>query len=93
MSILLKRHRIELEVNDHCRSYEKSSTWVRLGAQTSGAPPERRSSPIYWASSDEKGFESPQVVSPITDVTAFLAGLRFEKRKLLDELPLDLDTR
>jgi len=61
-----------------------------VGAQTPGAPPERRSSPIYGASSDEKGFESPQVVSPITDVTAFLADLRFEKRNLLDELPLDL---
>jgi hypothetical protein len=41
-------------------------------------------------SSAEKGFESPQVVSPITNVTAFLSGLRFEHRDKLTELPLDL---
>jgi len=63
-----------------------------LGAQTPGAPFERRSSPIYGSSGSEKQFESPQVVSPIADVPAFLAGLRFEKRNLLDELPIKLRT-
>jgi hypothetical protein len=41
-------------------------------------------------SSAEKGFESPQVVSPTIDVTTFLAGLRFEHRDKLADLPLDL---
>jgi len=49
----------------------------------------RRSSPVYMASSDNKGFETRQVDSQIPDITAFLAGLRFEKRNLLNELPLD----
>ena len=61
-----------------------------MGAQTLGAPSERRFSPIYEASSGEKGFESPQVVSPITGVAAFLADLRFEHRDKLAYLPLDL---
>jgi hypothetical protein len=38
----------------------------------------------------DKVFESSQVVSPITDVAAFLAGLRFEYRDQLAGLPLDL---
>ncbi len=36
-------------------------------------------------------FESSWVPAFISDVETFLAGLRFEKRNLLDELPLDLD--
>jgi hypothetical protein len=38
----------------------------------------------------QKKFESPLVVPPINDVDTFLAGLRFEKRNLLAELPSDL---
>jgi hypothetical protein len=52
------------------------SDQVRLGAQGSGAPPKRRSSPIYGELLGEEGFESSQVVPPITDVAAFFAGLR-----------------
>ena len=63
------------------------SDQIRLGAQVPGAPSERRSSPVE---SMAHGFESPQVVSPITNVTAFLACLRFEHRDKLAELPLDL---
>jgi hypothetical protein len=79
-----------------CRKNGTLRSRFKLGENGGSHSPEAapraaaRSSPIYGASSDEKGFESPQVVSPITDVTAFLAGLRFETRNLLDELPLDL---
>ncbi|KPK09024.1 MAG: hypothetical protein AMJ56_11090 [Anaerolineae bacterium SG8_19] len=73
--------------------FQSGSTLIRLGAQASGVPVGRRSSPIYEASSDENGFESPQLVLPITDVTAFLAGLRFEHRDKLADLPLHLAKR
>ena len=69
----------------------KSSTWVRLGASEKRAPSERRSSPVNSVPPQPKEFESPLVVPPIADITPFLAGLRFEKRIMLDELPLDLD--
>ncbi len=74
------------------RSRFKAKTGVRIpvGAQTPGAPICRRSSPIYGGSGSEKQFESPQVDSLISDVQEFLAGLRFEKRNLLDELPINL---
>jgi len=49
-----------------------------------------RSSPVNSVSSPPKEFESPLVVLPINDVETFLAGLRFEKRNLLAELPSDL---
>jgi hypothetical protein len=41
----------------------------------------------------EEGFESSQVVPPITDVAAFFAGLRFEHRDKLADLHLDLVKR
>ena len=68
----------------------KCSTWVRLGASEKRAPSKRRSSPVKSVSSPETEFESPLVVPSINDIEAFLAGLRFEKRNLLDELPSDL---
>ena len=37
-----------------------------------------------------KEFESPWVPTSISDVETFLAGLRFEKRKLLEQLPINL---
>ena len=76
--------------NGSSEMMSKSSTWVRLGASEKRAPSERRSSPVDSASSPSKEFESPLVEPPIIDIEAFLAGLRFEKRKLLDELPGDL---
>ena len=53
----------------------------------------RRSSPIYGGSVGEEGFESSQVVPPITDVAAFFASLRFEHCDKLADLPLDLVKR
>jgi hypothetical protein len=75
-----------------CSSDDRSnsSKLVALGAQTPGAPSERRSSPIYGGSGSETQFESRQVDSPITDVPEFLASLRFDKRNLLEELHVDL---
>jgi hypothetical protein len=49
-----------------------------------------RSSPVNPVSSPSKEFESPLVLPPINDTETFLAGLRFEKRNLLTELPIDL---
>jgi hypothetical protein len=49
-----------------------------------------RSSPVNPVSPPSKEFESPLVVPPINDIEAFLAGLGFEKRNLLAELPGDL---
>ena len=66
------------------------SDQVRLGAQAPGAPSERRSCPVKAASSSAERFESPLVVPQITDVKAFLAGLRFEHRDKLADLPLHL---
>jgi len=67
-----------------------SSTWVRLGASEKRAPSKRRSSPVNPVSPPSKEFESPLVVPSINDTETFLAGLRFEKRNLLAELPSDL---
>jgi len=53
-----------------------------------GAPQLRRSSRVSVSS---KEFESPWVPQSITNGAAFLAGVRFEKRNVLDELPLDLN--
>ena len=52
-----------------------------------GAPSERRSSASIPSSNQ---FESSWVPTSISDVETFLAGLRFEKRNLLDELPGEL---
>jgi len=68
----------------------KGSDQVRLGASPKRAPSKRRSSPIDSTSPPSKEFESPLVQPPITDVTAFLAGLRFEHRDKLADLPLHL---
>jgi len=58
-----------------------------LGAQTTGAPSRRRSSA---PNSPSKELESHCVPASISDVETFLAGIRFEKRNLLDELPINL---
>ena len=63
---------------------------ISLGAQSPGAPTDRRSSPIYGGGGAENQFESSQVDSPTADVTEFLAGLRFDNRNILDELPISL---
>ena len=49
-----------------------------------------RSSPVTPVSSPSKKFESHWLQAPISDVETCLAGLRFEKRYLLDELPGEL---
>jgi hypothetical protein len=49
-----------------------------------------RSSPVDSVSPPSKEFESPLVGPPIGDVTAFLAGLRFEHRDKLADLLLYL---
>jgi hypothetical protein len=74
-------------VNFH---FSGGSTLIRLGASEKRAPSKRRSSPVDTVSPPSKGFESPLVVPPINDIETFLAGLRFEKRNLLAELPSDL---
>jgi hypothetical protein len=58
-----------------------------MSFSTPGAPNKRRSS---VSNSPSKEFESPWVPTSISDVEAFLAGLRIEKRNLLDELPGEL---
>ena len=58
-------------------------------AVTNGAAPgaaARSSAP----NAPSKEFESSQVLRPESDLSAFLSGLRFEKRNVLDELPFDL---
>ena len=42
------------------------------------------------SNSPSKEFESPWAPTLSADLAAFLAGLRFEKRNLLDELPINL---
>ena len=64
--------------------WSKSSKWIQLGASPRGAPNKRRSSA---SNSPSKEFESPWVPQPNTNVAAFLAGLRFEKRDLLSGHP------
>ena len=71
----------------------RGSDQVRLGASPKRAPSKRRSSPIDSTSPPSKEFESPLVVPPISDVTAFLAGLRFEHRDKLADLPFNLAKR
>ena len=65
----------------------RGSDQVRLGASPRGAPPRRRSS-ASDPSSEE--FESSKDFDPKSDLSAFLSGLRFEKRNLLAKFPLDL---
>jgi hypothetical protein len=79
-----------VESNGSSEMISKCSTWIRLGAHTPRAPSVRRSSPVNSASPPLKEFKSPLVVPPINDIEAFLAGLGFEKRNLLAELPDDL---
>ena len=79
-----------MESNSSSEMMSRSSTWVRLGASEKRAPSERRSSPVNSVSPPSKEFEAPLVVPPINDVETFLAGLGFEKRYLLAELPTDL---
>jgi hypothetical protein len=67
--------------------WSKSSKWIQLGASPRGAPSRRRSSA---SNSPSEEFESPWAPTSISDVGTFLAGLRFEKRNLLDELPINL---
>ena len=50
-----------------------------------------RSSSANSVSSPSKEFESPLVVPSINDIETVLSGLRFEKRNLLDNNPIDLD--
>jgi len=70
------------------RSYlRENGSQHSLKAASSAAT---RSSPENSVSSPSKEFESPLVVPPINDIETFLAGLRFEKRNLLAELPSDL---
>jgi hypothetical protein len=64
------------------------SEQVRLGAQTPRAPFERRSSASNTSS---EWFKSSWNPDPKLSLSAFLSGLRFEKRNLLDELPHVLD--
>jgi hypothetical protein len=71
----------------------RGSDQVRLGASPKRAPLGRRSSPIDSTSPPSKEFESPLVGLPIADVTAFLAGLRFEHRDKLADLPFNLAKR
>ena len=79
-----------VESNGSSEMMSKSSTWVRLGASEKRAPSQRRSSPVNSVSPPSKEFESPLLEPPINDTETFLAGLRFEKRNLLAELPSDL---
>ena len=68
--------KIDLSGSDH----------VRLGASPRGAPFERRSSASNPSSEE---CESPWSLTSLSDVEASLAGLRFEKRSLLGELPVN----
>ncbi len=56
---------------------------ISLGAQSQGSPEMGRS---FTLNSPSEEFESPWVPQPITNVAAFLAGLRFEKRDFLNGL-------
>ena len=74
-----------VESNGSSEMMSKSSTWVRLGASEKRAPSKRRSSPVETLANR---FESSWDPTSDTDAAAFLAQLRFEKRHLLDKLPL-----
>ncbi len=68
----------------HLANY--GSTWFSVGAQTPGAPADRRSSASNPSS---EAFKSLWPSTSVSDVEAFFAGLRFEKRSLLSELLAD----
>ena len=65
------------------------STLIPLGAQPQGAPYRRRSSALNSSSNE---FESSWSGDSRSDLSTFLSGLRCEKRNLLDERTLDLDS-
>ena len=59
---------------------------IPLGALTPGVTARA----LFCFKPPLKEFESPWAPTSISDVETFLSSLRFEKRNLLDELPINL---